>query len=338
MRVAILHRFPLEQIGETNASIHFLIETIRGAGHKVDIKTFKKFNRLSPLIKLLKSILWIFYAPFTVILKGYDIIYIDDSFPYAPYLVKLVCPKSKVVIRLGDLHLMYYCSGKVYNFFHWFERKTWKKVDMILAISETMAEHLRIQTGKEIWTVLDPVNLDDFKVKWSPLPQKTVMFHGTITKNKGLDRLIFAAMALPEIKFVIIGEGEDMSRLQGIAPDNVIFQGHIPYKEIPFHLATANIGVAMRSRNRGNDYVVTSPFLQYSAIGVPCLVSRRQVFRDMKYLDQFNTTEELIELIKLRIKTPRSWKYYVKQNHDAEKIARQIWFLLSSLVKKFQKN
>ena len=101
-KIAILHRFPKDQIRETNAAFPFI------AREGVDVLTFKKFERLHNVKKILKSIAWIFYSPLLVFGKSYSVIYCDDSFPFYSALVKLASPGSKVVKRMGDFHLMYY--------------------------------------------------------------------------------------------------------------------------------------------------------------------------------------------------------------------------------------
>ena len=115
MKIAILHRYPENEIKPTNASFEYFVEELRKE-HTVDVKTFKSFNRFR--FKFIKSLLWIVYSPFLVIGRNYAVIYCDDSFPYYAGFVKLASPRSKVIKRMGDLHLMYYCSGWVYKFFH----------------------------------------------------------------------------------------------------------------------------------------------------------------------------------------------------------------------------
>ena len=139
MKIALLHRYPKEMIPETNAAFPYL------EAKGIDVLTFKKFDRLSNFKKFWKSILWIFYAPFLVVGKNYDVIYCDDSYPFYPILVKIFCPFSKVVIRIGDLHLMYYYSGWVYEFLHFFEKIGWKTVDLIMPISEVMSDYIRAE-------------------------------------------------------------------------------------------------------------------------------------------------------------------------------------------------
>src|SRR3990167_1945550 len=142
-KIALLHRYPNDRIKETNAAFPYLIYNDKmdfdyrpGAvnywpQYRMDILTFKKFDRLSGWKKHLKSLLWIIYAPMLVVSKRYDVIYCDDSYPFYPAIVKMVSPRSKVVLRIGDFHLMYYFSGLAYKVLHFFERISWIMADEI---------------------------------------------------------------------------------------------------------------------------------------------------------------------------------------------------------------
>ena len=324
-KIALLHRYPENRIKETNAAFPYL----KAKG--IEVLTFKKFERLSKWKNFFKSIAWIFYAPCLVAGRGYDVIYCDDSYPFYPALVKAVSPRSRVVLRIGDLHLMYYYSGLTYKVLHFLEKIAWIMADEIIAISEAMADYIEGEIGKRPKVVLDPVDPEDFSSKYS-YSSGDIMFHGTLTKNKNVDVLLEAARLLPEKDFVIIGEGSDYKRLKSIAPANVYFQGWVPFKDISVHIGSCAIGVALRSDNPGNEYVVTSPFLQYGIMGKPCLVTRRKVFGDYEW--QFSDVIELVEKINI-LSSPEKrllegWelKKYVIQNHDAKKIAEDIWLLL----------
>jgi len=322
-KIALLHRYPADRIQETNAAFPYLQE--KG----IDVLTFKSFNRISKWRKFFKSMAWIVYAPLLVAGKGYDVIYCDDSYPFYPALVKLVSPKSKVVIRLGDLHLMYYCSGLIYQILHFFEKIAWNMADEIITISEAMTKHLIDETGRGICTILDPVDPGDFPVNGYK-SHGTIMFHGLLTKNKNVDILLEAARRLPKMNFVVIGDGPDRWRLESNAPHNVFFKGWIPFANISRYIATCAMGVALRSDNPGNEYVVTSAFLQYGVMGKPCLVTRRKVFGNYEW--QFSTVDEMVEKIKLLMMRPweegQKLREYVLENHDAKKIAEQIWSVL----------
>lgn len=327
-KIALLHRYPADHIKETNASFPYL------QAKGMDVLTFKKFDRLSGWKKFLKSLAWIFYAPLLVLGKGYDILYLDDSYPFYPIFVKLASPKSKIVLRLGDLHLMYYYSGWFYNFLHFFEVLGWNLAYQILCISEPMRDYVyseiksfRSWGASDPWVIVirDPVDPKDFPVNGRN-NQGTVMFHGVITKNKNVDILLEAARRLPNVNFVVIGTGPDYERLEKMSPNNLFFRGWVPFKSIPRHISTCAIGVALRSDNPGNEYVVTSPFLQYGIMGKPCLVTRRKVFGDYEW--QFSTVDEMVEKIKVLLTRPEEGEKlrdYILQHHDAKKIAESIW-------------
>jgi len=242
----------------------------------------------------------------------------------------MVCPKSKVVIRLGDLHLMYYTSGWLYKHLHKLEVYTWKKVDAIYAISEVMADYVRDESDRGVDIILDPVEPKDF----TPDPsgkskQNIVMFHGLINKNKNLEIIVRAAADMPDLLFWVIGTGPDLSRIQAMAPDNVIFNGWHSYDNVSILINNCDIGLSLRSDNPGNEYVLTSAFLQYGVMGKPCLVTRRKVFGDYPW--QFSGTAELVQKIRILLKKPEEGKKlrkHILRKHNANKIAGKLWNLL----------
>lgn len=331
-KIALLHRYPTDRIKETNAAFPYLVKMDY---NRMEVLTFKDFDRLSRWGKFFKSLAWIFYAPMLVLGKGYDVIYCDDSYPFYPALVKLFSPRSKVVLRIGDLHLMYYYSGIVYKLLHFIERISWLIADEIIVISEAMADYFEREIGRRPKVALDPIDPKDFIKCHAKDSFGEVMFHGVLTKNKNVDALIDAAWLLPGVDFTVIGDGPDLKRLMKIAPRNVFFYGWVPFKDIHRHIASCAIGVALRSNRPGNEYVVTSPFLQYGIMGKPCLVTRRLVFGDYEW--QFSGAKELASKIKKLMEMPFDDVYeegqrlrnHILENHDAEKIAEQIWKILS---------
>lgn len=324
-KIALLHRHPAHRIKETNAAFPYLVSL--GATPI----TFKEFNRLGGFRKFWKSLFWIIYAPARVIGRGYDIIYCDDSYPFYAALVKMASPRSRVVLRMGDFHLMYHYRGWVYDVLHFFERLSWHVVDEIIAISEPMAIFIRERTNTPVTMVPDPVNVFDFQQSLVE-DDGSVMFHGMLTKNKNIDVLIEAAKLLPHTPFIIIGDGPDRKRLEALAPKNVTFRGWVPYEKMNQELSRCSVGVALRSDNHGNEYVVTSPFLQYGAMGKPCLVTRRAVFGNYEW--QFSTPAQLarkINILQTRPQEGQKLRQYVVQHHHAEKVALSIWSRLLSL-------
>jgi glycosyltransferase involved in cell wall biosynthesis len=333
MKICILHRYPPNQIKATNAAFPYL-----AFRPNVEIKTFRTFNRLNDKQKLLKSILWIFYAPFLVIGRGYDVIYCDDSFPFYPMFVKLASPHSRIILRLGDLHLMYYCSGILYKVLHFIEKISWRLAYKIFAISPTMAEYIYKEIHRPVETIFDPIDSQDFIPRQPRINNEktTVMFHGLLIRNKNVDILLEAAKQLPDVNFIIIGDGPDYQRLKSLAPKNVAMNGWLPFNLISIAIDKCDIGVALRTTNPGNEFVVTSPFLQYSIMAKPCIVSHRQVFDDIGYIWQYKTVGDLVRFIQilsdkqLAHDEGQTMRKYILAKHDAKKIGDEIWSRLLS--------
>jgi glycosyltransferase involved in cell wall biosynthesis len=321
-KIAWLHRYPEDQIHETNQAFPYLKEN-------VDVISFKKYNRKSKL-HLFKVLLWMVYAPLRVMWRGYDVIYCDDSIPFYPILIKLVCPRTKLVLRLGDFHLMYYCTGWVYNVIHLVEYIGWVCATHIICISDAMERQLN-EEGV-IWTsvVNDPVNPNNYP-RGKHESNGSVMFHGVLTKNKGLLALVRAAWQLPNVQFYIVGDGPDKRRLKLLSPMNIHYTGWIPFHKVHNYIERCSVGVAMRSKNRGNEFVVTSPYLQYGIMGKPCLVSKREVFENYPW--QFVNTEDLVDKIKYLLEHSVEEGYKLRQeilkNHKAEDKAEEIWQILT---------
>lgn len=324
--VALLHRYPAHRIKETNAAFPYL------QAKGIDVLTFKSFDRMRKYAQFWKSLLWIVYAPMLVMGKKYDVIYCDDSYPFYAALVKLASPRSKVVLRLGDLHLMYYYSGIIYKFLHWLEKLSWRNVDLLVPISEEMGDYIEdeLDISPSMKVILDPVDPTDFEVRATTNPNE-VMFHGFLSKNKNVDVLLDAARALPTLDFTIVGDGPDLKRLKKIAPFNVFFTGWVSFSKIAYRIASCAVGVALRSDNPGNEYVVTSPFLQYGVMGKPCLVTRRKVFGDYKWqFGKFDLVSQLQMIFMNRVEEGEKLREFILEHHDARKIADEIWSLLQS--------
>lgn len=199
---------------------------------------------------------------------------------------------------------------------------------MLIPVSEAMKLFFVNDGEMEVWSrarvVLDPVNLDDFHyVPNVDPPQFDVMFHGYLNKNKGVEMLIEAAGQLPHLKFYIVGDGpatEDLM-LQALASGNVAFSGWVEYENMKYHIGQTKVGVAIRSKNPGNEFVYTQPFLQYWAAGRPVVVSKRLCLKDYPWT--FDSVDELVFMIQKVLACGDKYRYPIER-HDARVIAKQL--------------
>jgi glycosyltransferase involved in cell wall biosynthesis len=76
-----------------------------------------------------------------------------------------------------------------------------------------------------------------------PAPPPVLAFVGRLTAAKNLDVAVHAVEHLPEATLVVIGDGEERQRLEGLAGERVLFLGAQPRAEVLGLLATADVAV-----------------------------------------------------------------------------------------------
>lgn len=322
MKICVIHRYPISVIRETNPSFPLFMKKLFSGGHKVFFISYREragklrnknilyreigftIDRSRTSDKLLKSLLFTLLVPFKVRKlhrKEYlDLVYCDDSFPFYSYLIKVIA-KTKTIIRLGDLQTAYMFADRgrvgklLFKILFACERHMWRKTDKVIAISRAF-KHFLINNGireDKIGIVQECIDLEMFKPKSSTpeLREKyqinhndtLIMFHGLITRCKGIDTLLRAVplvlKQIPAAKFMIIGDGPELKKLRKLSrkleiESSVIFTGWVPFQKIPKYLNEADIGIPMRSGNLGNNFVVTTALLQYWALRKPVITPR----------------------------------------------------------------
>jgi colanic acid biosynthesis glycosyl transferase WcaI len=104
--------------------------------------------------------------------------------------------------------------------------------------------------------------------------QQVVMYAGNVGYSQSLDLMIAAAKVLPDVVFVINGQGSARSSLQSLAAglDNVIFGDFQPVDRLAEVLATGDVHIVPLQRGLGR---VSVPSKVYSimAAGRPILVA-----------------------------------------------------------------
>jgi phosphatidylinositol alpha-1,6-mannosyltransferase len=103
-----------------------------------------------------------------------------------------------------------------------------------------------------------------------------------LTLRKGQDKVIRALPWVlrerPGVRFVVVGTGPDLERLQALAhrkkvEDAVVFAGEVPYEELPAYFRAGDVfAMPCRTRKWGLEVeAFGAVFLQASAVGRPCV-------------------------------------------------------------------
>lgn len=152
----------------------------------------------------------------------------------------------------------------------------------IVAISQALKDFVVEKYGLSSDGILvahDGVFLEDFeKVKDSKefLKKKylnlnkdsfVALYSGSLQKGKGSELILEAAKQLPEIHFVIIGNGDFFEKNK---LSNLIFIGHQKQSAIPYYLKSADL-LLLPNTKELNYHQFTSPLklFEYMASGVP---------------------------------------------------------------------
>ncbi|MEY6432074.1 glycosyltransferase family 4 protein [Thioalkalicoccus limnaeus] len=111
-----------------------------------------------------------------------------------------------------------------------------------------------------------------------------LVYHGTLARRLGLDIAIEAVAkakeAIPEMKFRIIGAGEEREELIRLRDrlrlqDIVTFsEGFVPVERIPAMVEDADVGLIPLRVCSGTDIMLPTKLLEYVAMGIPCIVPK----------------------------------------------------------------
>lgn len=103
----------------------------------------------------------------------------------------------------------------------------------------------------------------------------TVLYAGALNAAYGVDRLLDAALLLPEVRFVLLGKGDQVARITPDAFPNVTYGGFVSPEALAPHVLAADILINPRPSDA--DFARSSfpsKLLEYAAAGRPVLTTR----------------------------------------------------------------
>lgn len=262
-----------------------------------------KVDRTKGLDKLFKTLLWILALPFIgnrCKMLGIDAVYIDETVPFTAGLGHLFYG-SKVSITVADFF------GDVYfeqspllrplaRLIRFIDISAWRKLPLIFTRAKTTRDFLETQgiDPARVQAVYDPCDfelyrpLEDSVACRSELgyaPDDLVLVHhGILHPNKGnafiLNALHELKETLPQLRYLLVGDGPDMSHLKELAKrlqleDRVQFTGWLPtLADVNRALNAGDIGLVMRIGQQSDDFHMTGALVHNMATGLPVLAAR----------------------------------------------------------------
>ncbi len=212
-------------------------------------------------------------------------------------------------------------GGILYNFFRRKEKKLYKVADFIGCMSEGNIDYVLkhnnfVNPSKlhELKNFQKPYKSTDnsrqfLKEKYKLNNKFVVVFGGNMGKPQQLENVLTlaqAAMAYPDIVFLLLGEGVQMNRISGLIEkqniSNIYLNSTIPKQEYQDLISICDIGLISLNQ----DFTIPnipSKALDYLNVGLPILASLDKATDFGSILDRYNLglwvhatqPEELIE-------------------------------------------
>ncbi len=218
---------------------------------------------------------------FKMLNKKFDLVEVDHMPHLVLFTMRIVCflKRKQMIVTWHEVwgreYWMRYV-GTIGLFAHWIERMSMVLPDTIISVSEHTTKALRQVLGnkKEIITI--PNGLDILEVTKSP-PSSSgadVLFAGRLLAHKHVDMLLRAARILvhknPTLSVLIIGEGPEKTRLEGLTRElgiekNVSFRDFFEDQNDLYRVMQASGVFVLPSTREGFGIVV----LEANACGLP---------------------------------------------------------------------
>lgn len=230
------------------------------------------------------------------------------------------------------------------------------RADLILPISKWMMQDL-VEKGipkKKMMAFPMGVNVEYLspKISGTYIREKlklnnpsTIIYIGTMEQIRGLDFLLRALVVvkkeIPGIKLLMVGDGEDRTRLEKLAQslgikESIIFTGQVPRSKVPEYIAAADVGVSPIPPLP--IYQVSSPtkLIEYMGMGKPVIGNdipdQKEVINNssggicVRY-DEEEFAEAIIELLnnpKKAEEMGKAGREWVVRNRSYEILARNV--------------
>jgi glycogen synthase len=193
--------------------------------------------------------------------------------------------------------------------------KTLQNSSKILVVNEEVKkiviDYYNIQNEK-ILVIPNGVEISLFKGT-KTYDKKLVLFSGVMYKHRGIDVLLEAAPKViekvPEAKFILLGDGDEMNEMKNIANQkkiakNIIFTGWINRDKIPQELKNASIGIGPLKLTTVTKNALPIKVLEYMASGLPIIAKRGTLPKDILddgkngfFIDNVKELEEKLILL-----------------------------------------
>lgn len=237
------------------------------------------------------------------------------------------------------------------------EKKVYSQADMVLTLTPKLSQYVTNLGAEEARVKLLPMPVDtnlfhpavdtaEVRQKWGfGNTDRIVLFMGTLFDFSGLDVLIprFSEVIrqVPEAKLLVVGDGPQRPKLEGIIAEcnlqeQVIITGFEPYETMPQYINLATVCINTFLTTDATRDIFPGKTVQFLACGKALIATALAGMiavipgeqQGVVYADSIDgMVEEIASLLKSperRQKIEQAGLNYVKQVHSHDAIARQL--------------
>ncbi len=251
--------------------------------------------------KFLKTALWVLCLPWVgrkCRRLGIRAVYIDETIPLTAFLARLFFGKQ-VAITVADIFVDIYSerhplARPLARVIRAADMASWRKLPLVFTRARSTSDYLVRQgfAPGRVKPVYDPCDFAIYhpadrgaRARFGFKDSDVVLaHHGILHPNKGNDRILRAlALArdrLPDVRYLLVGDGPDMPRLRRLAgelgiEDRVVFTGWLQtLPEVNAALNAGDIGLVMRIGQESDHFHLTGALVHSMACGLPILAAR----------------------------------------------------------------
>ena len=168
------------------------------------------------------------------------------------------------------------------------DRRALRAADLVVADTCANADHLAELAGLSTSQVeVAFVGAEDrlFGPAWSPAEPFTVLFVGKLIPLHGLETVLTAARAAPELRFRLVGSGQ-LEPLLRTRPANVAWQRWVEYEQLPAELHRAGCALGIFGTSDKAQRVIPNKAFQALACGTPLITGDTPGARELLVDDQ----------------------------------------------------
>jgi glycosyltransferase involved in cell wall biosynthesis len=197
------------------------------------------------------------------------------------------------------------------------ESVVFNQVDLNIVLTPLLRNYIQAYDVPDSKMRLLPSGVDTSMFSPGPKGESqgpVVLFMGTIYRFSGLDRVIRDWRTLldvhPGAKLLILGTGEDQTRLESIAREmdvaqHVVFAGMQPYAALPRFIRSSDVCINPFELNGITERILPTKLFQYLACGKPLVATKLPGTTPflsgeddgVVYADVENTVSALIDLL-----------------------------------------